>query len=289
MRAFLAPLRYPRRRPATARAAMPWDALLGGEDVVEVPTSTDELGERLQDCMLTSVEKAFPRMDIELPPGLRMGIFEEQDSLEPRGELKPADIARADRDLAAAWVTMFAELKNDRSLCVAFRSDKLATLAKRAWRNWGKVKIISLAAEKERQRFGSGSSSLLERVARPFLVAVAPSVEQLKEIKGLDLDEEATGKKICVVLVNARIRGLTEGDPLREELAAGSNPILHARFVGDDGFAYKTLGSPWVLSRRQAVGEGEDKSFTMEEVERFGARDGEPSEQRLRQALGVAR
>jgi len=269
---------------------MPWDGLFGGgDDAVVVPTSTDELGERLQDCMLTAVEKALPRMDIELPPGLRMGIFEEQDPLEPRGELTAADIARADRDLAAAWIAMFEGLNNDRSLCVAFRNDKLATKAKRAWRNWGKVKIMSLAEkEKEKQRFGTRSveTSLLQRVARPFLVAVAPSSEQLEEIRQLDLSEENTGTKICVVLLNARIRGLAEGDdPLREELAVGSNAILHARFVGDDGFAYKTIGSPWVLSRRQTVGEGADRSFVMKEVARFKATDGEPSEQRLRQAL----
>ena len=37
--------------------------------------------------------------------------------------------------------------------------------------------------------------------------------------------EEATGKKICVVLVNARIRGLTEDDPLREEIAADNEKV----------------------------------------------------------------
>merc|ERR1712032_1171620 len=137
---------------------------------------------------------------------------------------------------------------------------------------------------------GLGVQSLLQKISRPFLVVVAPSTEQLEAIRQLDEIEESGGSKVCVILINARIRGLKEKDSLREQLAAGSNPIVYARFVGSDGFLFKTIGSPWVLSRMKSVGEGVDKNVDLEEVWRSeNAASEEPSIETLQQAMGMAR
>lgn len=256
-----------------ALAAAPWDILFGKEDV-ELPSSTEQLVEGLQSSMMTAVEKALPRIDMELPPGLRLGIEGKPGTLAmPPGEVTLADAVRGDRELAAAFVMLFDGLKNGRSLCVAFRDEKLAARAKRVWRDTGTVKVTALPNPK---RASIGGGDAMRAVAnRPFLVAVAPTPEQLVELKALD---EARGEKLCIILLNARLRGLKERDELREELAAGSNPAYHVRLAGADGrgVVYHQLGSPWVVARRKSP-EGE-----LEEISRS---DDEPTSEEIEAVL----
>jgi len=255
----------------TACRAFPWDPLFGGSEPepVRLPSSVDELNEELQSSMLSAIEAGLPRMDVELPPGLGLGIEGRPRRLRPAGEEPAAAEAnRGDRELAAAFVLLFEGLKNDRSLCVAFRTEALAAAAKRAWRDWGKARIIALPNPK-RAAFGGGNS-VLSAARRPFLLAVAPSPEQLRELSEV---EDADSPKSCIILLNARIRGLLRPDEIRERLAAASDAIFHYRFEGTSGLVYRAHGSPWVLARRRSEGSpGEiSRSDDEPEAEALGA------------------
>jgi len=260
----------------SARLAAPWDMFFGGEKLI-VPQSSDELTLELQSAMMTAVEKAIPRFDIELPPGLGLGIEGKHAPLvAPNGEISAAAIARSDRELAAAFVLQFEGLSNDGSLCVAFRNQKLLDKAKRVWGEWGKTRLITLPNPK---RMVEGGDDVRKRIRRPFLVAIAPSRGQLKELASMaKAEDESEGKQICLVLVNARIRGLLEPDEAREDLAIRSNAILHARFAGtnNEGLVYRKLGDPWVVARRV----GASGNFT--EVARS---DDEPTVEAVEAAL----
>uniref|UniRef100_A0A7S4PRX1 DUF1995 domain-containing protein n=1 Tax=Alexandrium monilatum TaxID=311494 RepID=A0A7S4PRX1_9DINO len=261
------------------RTAAPWDALFGNREPVELPSTMEKLNEELQSSMMTSVEKALPRIDMELPPGLRIGIETQPGKVAPRREAPTlAERMRGDRELAAGFAMLFAGLKNSKSLCVAFRNPKLANLAKRNWGDMGGVRIISLPNPK--QAFGE-ARSIQDRARRPFLIAVAPSREQLLKLRELD---EERGGKFCLILLNAGLRGLAEPDELRDELAAASNPAFHVRFAGPKGqdLVYHRLGLPWVVARRKAAEGGDAGEFEFEEVSRS---DNEPSYQEVEAAL----
>jgi len=260
----------------SARLAAPWDMFFG--EKLAVPQTSEELVLELQSAMMTSVEKAIPRFDIELPPGLGLGIEGKHSRLvAPQDEVSAAAIARSDRELAAAFVLQFEGLKNDRALCIAFRNEKLLERAKRVWGDWGKTRLIALPNPK-RPTFG-GDNDLRTRIKRPFLVAIAPRGGQLKELAAMaKAEEESEGKQICLVLVNARIRGLIEPDEARQDLAVRSNPILHARFAGasNEGLVYRKLGDPWIVARM----DGASGNFT--EVSRS---DEEPTVEAVEAAL----
>lgn len=224
--------------------------------------------------MMTAVEKAIPKIDIELPPGLRLGVEGKAGPLAPfEGQLTPEQLANGDRELASAFVLMFEGLKNGRALCVAFSTEKLAAAAKRVWRDWGNARIIALS-NPGRAAFGAGNS-ILQTVRRPFLVAVSPSTEQLKALSDL---EDAKGAKLCLILLNARIRGLSQPDEVRDRLALAYNPAFHARFVGpnNQGMVFHTLSTPWILARR--------KSF-MDDMEEVWRGDSEPTAEAIHVAL----
>jgi len=280
-------LQRPGTRPASvdeghghfsARLAAPWDIFFGGEKL-PVPQSSKELTLELQSAMMTAVEQAIPRFDIELPPAMGLGIEGKHALLvAPQDEeIRAAAVARGDRELAAAFVLLFEGLSNDRSLCIAFRNEKLLTKAKRVWQDWGKTRLITLP-DPNRATFG-GENTVRDRIKRPFLVAVAPSNGQLKELAAMaKAEEESEGKQICLILVNARIRGLNLADETRQFMAVRSNPIFHARFAGtrNEGLVFRKLGDPWVVARRDSA----SGNFT--EVSRS---DEEPTAEAINAAL----
>mmetsp|Transcript_415 Transcript_415/g.1395 ORF Transcript_415/g.1395 Transcript_415/m.1395 type:complete len:330 (+) Transcript_415:25-1014(+) len=249
-------------RQRTVRAAAPWDGLFGSpqeEAAVRVPATVEELAEALQDSMalaLARLEKGRrPRLDVELPPGLPLGIESALGPLVPPAS-KPsaAEVDRGDRELASAFLLLFEGLKRTGALCIAFRTERLATAARRLWKEWGKTRIAAL------QGFG-GDDALRRAMRRPFLVAVAPGTQELRRLSEL-ADER--GDKLCLILLNARIRGTPSagGDDVRGMLALESEAVFHFRFVGagGDGVLYRAGSaakdgkkSPWVVVRRSAA------------------------------------
>jgi len=243
----------------------------------------------MQDIMMTSVEKALPRMDIDLPPGLKLGLSmgtaDEVSPLEPpQAELTAKDIALADRELAAAWVVMFHRLKNPKNLCVLFRNEKLAMKAKRAWRDTGGIRVAGFPESKGLQNPVEALGKAVGK--RIFVVAVAPrdkQLQQLKELEDRQTEElrllDPTGEKatvgMIVILLNARLRGQTEQSEMARYWADSSNPVYHARWVGPkgEGLLFHSLFQEWCLLSR---GESPRELLRL---------DSEPSNEQIERAL----
>jgi len=251
------------RGACIARAAAPWDGIFGASDkqpAVRVPETVEELAEALQDSMalaLAGMKRGQrSRLDVELPPGLPLGLESALGPLEPpKAEPTAEEVDRGDRELASAFLLLFEALKKERALCIAFRTERLAASARRLWKEWGQTRIIALQ--------GFGGDDALRRVRRPFLVAVAPGTEELNRLSKF-ADER--GEKLCLILLNARIRGTTGGDEVRDLLALESEAVFHFRFAGadSDGVLYRAISTAeegkkasWVLVRRLAGGSPE--------------------------------
>merc|ERR1719323_863107 len=83
------------------------------------------------------VKRGSPRVDVDLPPGLRLGGAEGGlDSLSPvQGELPPDRVVRADRDLARYMGILFKPVEQE--LCIAFRTTAMAKAAQKVWQRTG--------------------------------------------------------------------------------------------------------------------------------------------------------
>lgn len=284
---------------AVTRSASFLDGIFGPREPVPVPAGFQELTQNLQDCMLTSVEKGLPRVDFELPRGLRLGIdppFDEdgpEPPLVPPVDLSPADVALAEREFAAAFVLMFDGLKNGQNLCVLFRTNKMATAARKAWGDFGKVRVTSFPTPKT---LGNRIELLAKQVnKRPWVVAVAPNEKQLEELRAF---ETLADKKLILFLLNSRIRGRRseERGLVRDYMADACNPAFTFQFVGPRGDAvlYHQLGKPWVVSRANAgasrgdLPAGSDEAAASANARELFRSDDEPKPEDIESAAGVA-
>ncbi|OLQ00295.1 hypothetical protein AK812_SmicGene17041 [Symbiodinium microadriaticum] len=124
------------------------DEFLSGS-LVDVPLNATGLSAQLQDVIFTSVEKALPQVDIDLPAGLVLGVEgDDPDELKPRMNLSKAEEERGDRELAGAIVQFFHEFKNAVNLCVLFRSPARAQRARAAWGDFGKARVVGFPSKK---------------------------------------------------------------------------------------------------------------------------------------------
>lgn len=241
-----------RKSSAPLKAAF-WDEFLSGS-LVDVPLNATGLSAQLQDVIFTSVEKALPQVDIDLPAGLVLGVEgDDPDELKPRMNLSKAEEERGDRELAGAIVQFFHEFKNAVNLCVLFRSPARAQRARAAWGDFGKARVVGFPSKKTTaMQAGSPAERLAQLIRnRPFVVAVAPRKRQLEALQELSQSPDI---KMLLVLLNARVRCLPQDcKDIRSEVAIASNPVFHARFVGTDGEAmlYRSMNTPWVLARRE--------------------------------------
>lgn len=259
---------------------------------VTVPKTMEEAVQELQNSMLSLVEETVPLADIEVPPGARLGVETDFGELEsPSKKLPPEEIERGDRELAAAVVLLFVQLKLSQLLCVAFRTNSLAARAKKVWKEWGYAAIFSFPP-KSKAEFGKGISgrrrerTFKDLVAEAikngytYLALVAPRAEQLKEVADLD---PATKEKLCIISLNGRLRGRKSDDELRQSFARQSEALFHLRLTQrGKGIVYKGRKqegegyTPWVLARRTGPEEAP------KEIARF---DSEPSRENLESAF----
>ncbi|CAJ1368447.1 unnamed protein product, partial [Effrenium voratum] len=176
---------------SVAPAAL-WDQFLP-KDPVDVPLNASALSNRLQDVIFTVMKKGLPQVDIDLPAGLILGVEgEEPDELEPRalqakaGDSDKAKAAkkerevRGDRELAGAFVQFFYEFKNSVNLCVLFRNPGLANLARTAWGDFGKARVVGFPSSKSVQDSADVAKLLRNR---PWVLAVAPRARQLQQLQ----------------------------------------------------------------------------------------------------------
>lgn len=242
----------------------------GDKKAFAPPASTEGMVKDLQDYMLTSVEKALPRIDMDLPAGLRLGVYDGNGSVlaPPEAELTPREVVLADRDFAASWILMFDGLKNSQNLCVLFRTDKLAKRARREWGDYGAARIEGFPSGKS---MDDPAVTMAKAIAnRPFVVVVSPQKRQLEVMKLLDDVEDI---KAMFILLNAGLRGLPDGaQNIQKEMAARYNPAFHVSRVGPagEGLLCHALGADWVVARcaepQQEVLRKSDEP-TVEEVE----------------------
>mmetsp|Transcript_9995 Transcript_9995/g.22354 ORF Transcript_9995/g.22354 Transcript_9995/m.22354 type:complete len:362 (+) Transcript_9995:48-1133(+) len=262
-----------------ARSALPWEGLF--EEDSSAPTNTEEAAEALQEAMMALFDETAPgtkstrtRFTIDMPKAMSLGVEGGPvDALEPPPlPVKKSAVARADRELAAAWVQMFQELKISERLCVGFRSEVLANTAKRTWQTWGDSHIFafpsseeSLASEKILRR------KLLRRNAGPgtILLAVAP---RESELKILDKLLDAYGKNVIVFLLNARLRATAPPGSLKERYARDFDTAFHLGWVGPnrEGFLFRAMRekagpTPWFVAKRLASGEWKEVLRAKEE------------------------
>lgn len=232
------------------------------KEPVKVPTTTPRMVESLTDCMAATFRKNIPRLDVEFPSGFRLGFEGVMDELhEPLGRPSAELAAWGDRELAAVFLLLFGEKQE---LAVAFRTDGIANVAKRSWQTWGKSSILSFGKGKKAKRSFSAEQQIhnpaedfreaVDASGCSVLVVVAPRAEQLRILNDLD-EKDAWKNNICIVLLNARLRGGGKGeDDLRKEMADAYNPAFHLRFAGRGGemlyrSATKDGPTPWVVAR----------------------------------------
>lgn len=269
--------------------------MLGIRDEVkpnlEPPSSSELLVQDLQNVMMTTMEKALPRMDVDLPPGFQMGVYENYTPLS-RGlqDLTDEEIENADRELAAAYAMMFAGLGNSGNLVLLFRNDKLANLAKKEFAGLVKESGLRIAAFPGTKALGDPVEGLQKAIdRRGYIIVVAPRGRQLALLKALEdrqqseLDSMASDKlAMLVILLNARLRegGLQRRGATRSHWADASNPIFHASLVGPkaEAILYHQCWQEWILSARPAVGATEAPKV-------LGRWESQPSEEELETAL----
>jgi len=218
----------------------------------------------LKNSMQIMVKSGFSRVDVDLPAGLRLGL-ESGSNMDPfilSEDVPKEQVTLADRELARLFLAMFKVMK--KRMTIAFRTPGQASAAKKAWgKAVGHARVVGIGKGSKKGAFGSqdpGANFIrsVKEVGDGFVVVVAPRAEQLLTIAKA---AEEVGDKTCLILLNARLRGLQRGDPLREELASIFNPAFHVRLVGSrgQGLVYRTLkdglmdgfmGSPWVLAER---------------------------------------
>ncbi|CAE8600946.1 unnamed protein product, partial [Polarella glacialis] len=125
------------------RAGAPWDSFFGSSPV-KVPSSTNETMEALKGSIEVAVKGGLPRVDVELPSGLRLGVENVMDPLVlSEGEVGTEQISQADRELARLFLAMFKAV--NKNLTIAFRTSSLAAAAKEKWgAKVGNARIVSL-------------------------------------------------------------------------------------------------------------------------------------------------
>eukprot|EP00929_Paragymnodinium_shiwhaense_P003797 TRINITY_DN104455_c0_g1_i1.p1 TRINITY_DN104455_c0_g1~~TRINITY_DN104455_c0_g1_i1.p1 ORF type:complete len:370 (-),score=72.97 TRINITY_DN104455_c0_g1_i1:83-1150(-) len=253
--------------------------------------TTDEVVKYLQNSMFGCVEKKLPRTDFELPPCLQLGIDEEVGPLENPVDPSKDEIDRGDREVAAAFVLMYDQLKLSDSLLLAFRTSKHVRDAKDEWGDWGKAKIMSCTPPRRKGLSADAPTDeteyILDTVRKyydrgsRFLVFVAPRATQLEAIAKLDREFGDSEKRsdLCIALINARLRGRAKPDELRDALADSFNPAFHLRLLGAKGdkMVYRALTSPWLVATKRPgsnateVWRGEDEPSLNEIKERLQA------------------
>lgn len=248
---FVPSLRTGRPKPNVQHHAALWDQFLP-KDPVDVPLNASALSNRLQDVIFTVVEKGLPQVDIDLPPGLILGVEgEEPDELEPKKCSKEEEF-QGDRELAGGLVQFFYEFKNTVNLCVLFRNRAMATIARGTWGDFGKARVVGFPPARQMEIEGDSVLSLAQLLRnRPFVAAVAPRARQLKALQELS---EAKDVKMLLILLNARVRCRSEDcTDIRKDVAFASNPVFHVSFAGPkgEGLLYKSINTPWVLVRRE--------------------------------------
>jgi len=219
--------------------------------------------------MDVALQMGMPRIEVELPPGLRLGVEGVQDELVlSKSSTTPERIAKGDRELAACMLLLFAESKE---LCVAFRTGALVSAAKRAWQDWGRSRVLAFprGSGPRASSFGLGAAgevgqsgaeamrAALARAGCSTLVVVAPRAEQLRAVAELD---SHLGAETRIILLNPRVRSLARRDKLRARIAAAFNPVFHLRLAGPGGrglvyrAAVKGRAAPWILAQRRLPG-----------------------------------
>lgn len=229
----------------------------------------------MKDTVEAMVKGGLKRIDIQLPAGLRLGGVEGTlDSLTPPREELPAErLVRAERDLARYMGILFKPVEV--SLCIGFRTDSLAKVARGVWeesRTGGRVLAFGRGKKKTNfgsKSFASGDDAMAFRQAVmdsdcTHLVVVAPRAQHLRVVA--DIAEEV-GNNICIILLNANLRGMVlgEADELHTRFAQEYRVGYHLRFAGRDGLIFRSYTegggtTPWVLARRrlEATADGED-------------------------------
>jgi len=257
---------------------------------LESPSSSEQLVQDLQNVMLTTIEKALPRMDVDLPPGFQMGVYEQYTPLSwGLQDLTDEEIENADRELAAAYAMMFAGLGNSGNLVLLFRNGKLANLAKQEFAGLVKESGLRIAAFPGSKALGDPVEALQKAIdRRGYIIVVAPRERQLALLKALEdrqqseLDKMASDKlAMLVILLNARLReGGKQLGASRSHWADASNPIFHASLVGPkaEAILYHQCWQEWILSARPAVGATEAPKV-------LARWESQPSEEELETAL----
>lgn len=223
---------------------------------VKVPNDIEDVKQGLQDMMLTSVEQGLPCMDLDLPAGFRLGVpprevYSDMVAI-PKSELSKDEAFYSDLELGAAYIMMFSGLSNSEMLCLLYRNAALARQARQEYGHYGRTRIATFPAKKGMSMKGDFTELKAMIRGRNFVVVVSPTLKQQQMLR--DLME--TDPKICLIMINARLRCLDDRTgkkgKVKDSLALISNPVYHLRLAGKrgDGILYHELGSDWVVACR---------------------------------------
>jgi len=286
------------RRCGVARAAFDLGGIFSDETNIEVPKDVAAVVEGLKSSTEETLNQGISRLDIELPPAYKLGVEGDKrksrllsDKIESDDR---AEVFKSDRELARLFVEMLQPIAD--GLCIAFRTKKLASEAKRIWKLEKTEGTVISFPEKLKSKSAFAQEAVnpaqfqnkLRELDCKCLVVVAPYLDQLRLVN--EVSREAKDQ-MGILLLNARIHGvgretLKIPPSLKRALLQTFPPSYHIRFLTRKNsmlFHMSTPGSdgvaPWILAQQRELVGGQPVT---QEVMRW---DGEPAEQAIEEAF----
>lgn len=205
-----------------------------------MPKDVRQATTQLTAATQAALQSRCSRMDVELPPGISLGVESAKtkadkanDGLYFDGEVAAKSLLRSDRELARLFVEMFSPL-GKKSITVAFTSPDEAEAAQKIWGKDTRVmslqnsavgskkkkagakvkgssskgfaaKLAAATAPSEKSAGGSGKAASSVPEGTEVLLVVAPKGEVA--FNAVQTMSESVGMGCCIVLLNARLEG----------------------------------------------------------------------------------
>eukprot|EP00933_Yihiella_yeosuensis_P059375 TRINITY_DN6059_c0_g1_i1.p1 TRINITY_DN6059_c0_g1~~TRINITY_DN6059_c0_g1_i1.p1 ORF type:complete len:401 (+),score=54.25 TRINITY_DN6059_c0_g1_i1:81-1283(+) len=253
------------------RSAFNLGDLFGGapEFEYEIPKKVDAVLAGLKQSTEVMLNLRNDRLDIELPPGYRLGVEgNAKGRLYEAGSLKD-DIDAADRELARVFAEMLQPI--GAGIVIAFRTKALVRAAKKKWKHeMDEGKLMSFPESKFAFATEVGSEQFIKQMLESncqCLLVVAPRIEQLRVVEELS---KAVGNQMGIFLLNARVRGESSDvgksgksgrlpTRLHQFLKGTFKPSYHIRFLPfrKNALLFRMQGTekqvPWIVAQQRQL------------------------------------
>jgi hypothetical protein len=244
---------------------------------VKLPRDVKDAVSSCRAATQEALKNQISRMDIEFPVGTKFGV-EKGDKKAAKNDGGPTKslLDQSDRELARLFVEMFQPVGGD-NICVAFKDQGLADLAKKQWdlgyqsrvlamnrnkadKKQGKAKpkgfAAKMAAEVDGTEDSGGPFELPEGTEVALFVAPGP-----KELVVIEKICAQVGMGVLVVLLNARMSKITNfGTDEAEKLFTQDFKQVFClsaapQNAAPDCLLYRAYPADWVLARKPKVGQ----------------------------------